>query len=763
MPDPGVKRFHWSLRRKFLAIVLVLVAFVFAEGAYHIYRAFVQKRADADAKLFERAREMAIEVERFVSATGDVLQALAETPAIKRMDRSETEAILSRLLPQFPQFENLFTAGKDGWVRASVVRPEGEKPVGVLDRLYFREVMATGRLALGEVQIGRLTGKGVLVVAHPVRDFSGRLTGLIGAPISLTRFQKWLAEHESEAGAGTTITIIHREGRVIADSVAPEAWAAGDVRESPWFRQVAAQKEGTAEIALEDGVPRLAGFAPALSGAVYVVASSPRDVVFAPLRQEIYERILFLLAAFLGMLLAAEIAVRHFTKPLVRLAEGARRIGAGALDERITVSGRDEVAVAADAFNQMAISLQKREEDLDRSAAELNEAYGVLLARTRELSLLLDVSQALSSTLDLDDRLAAFAEKMAKGVPVTFCRVALLENKGKQFVIRAAYPLRALDWDPGVGHVFPLADCPLEQQLFAEQRPIILENIQPADFRPGCIEATFIGLARSALLLPIQVKGRPMGVVLLGEMRSWDRESFHAGKVRLCEALVDQVGVAIENAQLYEDLRDTLLQTVSCLARAIDAKSPWTRGHSERVTGYVLALGERLGLGQEELESLRLAALLHDIGKIGTYDFLLEKAERLTPEEFEIVRKHPLTSAEILEPISLFQAIVPAVRSHHERWDGRGYPDGRTGEAIPLFGRILAVADTYDAIMADRPYRKSPGREWALAEIRRCGGTQFDPALVEVFLRIPEEILERVASGADRSSDSGPAAGVKGG
>ncbi len=745
MLGTGAERFEWSLRRKFLAIVLVLAAFAIAEGAYHIYRTFTQKRTDAEAKVVERAREMALEIERFVGATGHVLQALSEVPAIKQMDRRESEAILSRLLPQYPQFENLFAVGKDGWIRATVVHPEGGRPVDVRDRPYFREVMATGRLALGGVQTGRLTGKPVLVVAYPVRDFSGRLTGIVGAPISLTRFHQWLAEHESEAGAGTTITLVHKEGRVIADSSAREARVAADVRESPWFRQVAAMKEWTLELAMEDGVPRLAGLAPALAGAVYVVASSPRDVVFAPLRQEIYERALFLLAAFLGMVLAAEMAVRHFTKPLARLADGARRIGAGALDERIPVSGRDEVAVAAAAFNQMAASLQKREEDIERSAAELNEAYGLLLARTRETGLMLDVAQALSSTMDIDDRLAVFVEKMAKGIPVTFCRVALLDGKGDHLVIRAAYPLRALDWDPGVGQVFPLTDCSLAKQAFADQKPIVLENIQPADFRPGCVEAALVGPARSALLLPLEVKGRKLGVVTLGEMRSWDRESFHQGKVLLCAALVDQVGVAVENARLYEDLDRTLIQTVSCLARAIDAKSPWTRGHSERVMGYAIALGERLGLADEELESLRLAGLLHDIGKIGTYDYLLEKPDHLTEEEIRTVREHPLKSAEILEPIAMFRKIVPAVRSHHERWDGKGYPDGLAGEGIPLSGRILAVADTYDAIMADRPYRKSPGREWALAEIRRCGGTQFDPAVVEAFLQIPEEIMEQAA------------------
>ena len=180
MPDQRTKGFHWTLRRKFLATVLALVAVAFGAGGYHFYRVFAQKRADAEAKVLGRAREMARESERFVAATGQVLQDLSEVQAIKRMDRRESETILSRLLPQYPQFENLFTAGKDGWIRATVVHPEGERPVNALDRPYFREVMATGRLALGGVQTGRLTGKPVLVVAYPVQDFSGRPAGMVG-------------------------------------------------------------------------------------------------------------------------------------------------------------------------------------------------------------------------------------------------------------------------------------------------------------------------------------------------------------------------------------------------------------------------------------------------------------------------------------------------------------------------------------------------------------------------------------------------------
>jgi|Deesub1362A_J573_1020465.scaffolds.fasta_scaffold00004_34 putative nucleotidyltransferase with HDIG domain/PAS domain S-box-containing protein len=185
-----------------------------------------------------------------------------------------------------------------------------------------------------------------------------------------------------------------------------------------------------------------------------------------------------------------------------------------------------------------------------------------------------------------------------------------------------------------------------------------------------------------------------------------------------------------------KELRGLLNDLVLAFANAIDAKSHWTKGHSERVARYAAEIAKEMGLREKEIETLKTAALLHDIGKIGTYDVILDKPEKLSPEEAALVKQHPVKGVEILTPIKKLQDILPIIKHHHERIDGKGYPDGLKGEEIPLSARILHVADSFDSMTADRPYRPSPGREYAISELKKHSGTQFDPQVVEAFLRI---------------------------
>lgn len=188
-------------------------------------------------------------------------------------------------------------------------------------------------------------------------------------------------------------------------------------------------------------------------------------------------------------------------------------------------------------------------------------------------------------------------------------------------------------------------------------------------------------------------------------------------------------------ADSYKDLEELFISLMMAMVNALDAKSPWTKGHSTRVAMYAKEAAREMGLGEEELKNLELAGLLHDIGKIGTYDYLLDKPGKLTDEEFEIIKKHPAQGEKILGGIKQLKDIIPIIKYHHERMDGRGYPDGLKGDDIPLSARILHVADTFDAIMADRPYRQSPGIEYAIAELKKWSGSQFDKEVVEAFLK----------------------------
>ena len=184
------------------------------------------------------------------------------------------------------------------------------------------------------------------------------------------------------------------------------------------------------------------------------------------------------------------------------------------------------------------------------------------------------------------------------------------------------------------------------------------------------------------------------------------------------------------------DLKELLIGTVKSLSNAIDAKSPWTAGHSERVTRYALEIGMKMHFPEVDLNDLELGSLLHDVGKIGVYDAILNKPAPLTREEYETLKGHPLRGVRLLGPIKQLSRIIPCIRHHHERLDGSGYPDGLKGERIPLWARILAVADAFDSMTSDRPYRKALSSEAAIDELKRCVMTQFDPEIVKTFIDI---------------------------
>jgi len=184
----------------------------------------------------------------------------------------------------------------------------------------------------------------------------------------------------------------------------------------------------------------------------------------------------------------------------------------------------------------------------------------------------------------------------------------------------------------------------------------------------------------------------------------------------------------------YKDLHELFTGLVGAMVNALDAKSAWTKGHSMRVAMYAREIAEEMGLEEDEINNIHLAGLLHDIGKLGTYDYLLDKPTKLTHEEYEMVKKHPAQGVSILKDIKQLSHVLTIIRHHQERLDGSGYPDCLKGDDIPLGARILHVADAFDALMADRPYRPSPGIEYAESELRKYAGVQFDPRVSEVFL-----------------------------
>lgn len=241
---------------------------------------------------------------------------------------------------------------------------------------------------------------------------------------------------------------------------------------------------------------------------------------------------------------------------------------------------------------------------------------------------------------------------------------------------------------------------------------------------------------RSLLVVPLISQGDVLGALAVGSRQA---AAFRPKHLEAAKRLGNQIAVALSNTGLIERLRETLIGAVNSLAAALDAKSPWTKGHSQRVGDYALKLGQALGFDNRQLYDLRLAALFHDVGKIGTYDVVLDKKGQLSDEEFALIKEHPGNTCKILTPIPGLETVAVAAKHHHEKYDGRGYPDGLVGEDIPLLSRIICVADTYDAMRSDRPYRKGLSATEARAEIERQAGTQFDPELAHLFVEITHE------------------------
>lgn len=241
---------------------------------------------------------------------------------------------------------------------------------------------------------------------------------------------------------------------------------------------------------------------------------------------------------------------------------------------------------------------------------------------------------------------------------------------------------------------------------------------------------------KSLICVPVKAKDRIIGVLEAINKRDG---SFDEDDMEILQAFANQVAIAIENANLYKELKETFYGTIEALAETIEKRDPYTGGHTRRVMDYSLAIGRKLGLSDKELENLKLAAILHDIGKIGIRDNILLKEGKLTAEEAMIMNMHPKYGAEILEHIKQLREVIPGMRGHHEKYDGSGYPDGLRGESIPLFARIISVADAYDAMTTDRPYRKALTKEQAFEELRRFSGRHFDPSVVDAFIKAMDE------------------------
>ena len=419
----------------------------------------------------------------------------------------------------------------------------------------------------------------------------------------------------------------------------------------------------------------------------------------------------FVILLFLLLILFLSVKfIRKGLEPLEKLKEGTRRIALKDFSTSVDIRSDDEFEDLGNSFNEMAGKLDSQFHALTM----LGEIDRAILSS-------FDKSKILATTLQsFKDFFRCDSVLFVQNSPTSEDHVRLSIMKGRR------------KEDPHTEYY--ILDEGEKEKLFVDSDHFILQD---RDWQPGFMaridNEQFAGL----LCLPLSVEGKINHLLILG----WKKvHQFKDDELNQARQIANQLAVALSNSKLLEDMEKLATGTIEALARTVDAKSKWTAGHSERVAVLGGRIAKAMGMSEKEMDTIIRGGLLHDIGKIGISLAILDKPSGLSDKEMTEIRNHPAIGGKILEPIKAYQDILPLILHHHEKYDGSGYPDGLRGEDIDIRARILAVADVWDALVSDRPYREGWIQDRARKMIIDGSGSHFDPRVVEAFLAVVADV-----------------------
>ncbi len=390
-------------------------------------------------------------------------------------------------------------------------------------------------------------------------------------------------------------------------------------------------------------------------------------------------------------------------------------------------------------IENLNVTLEERIEEIEQAnytitdlASELEQKNLHLEHAVERLSTIYKVGLAINSTMDIDRLFNLIVRTTTTTLKANFGYIILYDaensclnvtnliGSGKLLAPKTAIPMKASS---------------VSTWVIRNRQPILIADINDA---PQFDRFSDLGYERKSLICaPLMVKDEIIGTISV--VNKTDDSQFNSEEMEMLSTIAAQAAISIKNATLYDEQQQTYLNTIQALVSAIEASDSYTKGHSERVTRYSLEIGRRLNLPADRMQILERAAILHDIGKIGVDLSLLHKEGKLTPQDIKDLQQHPTIGMHILEPIEFLHDVRACIGQHHERFDGMGYPNRIKKDELLLEARILAIADAFDAMTSDRPYRKALTLDVATTELHDNAGSQFDPELVLVFSQAIEE------------------------
>ena len=440
-----------------------------------------------------------------------------------------------------------------------------------------------------------------------------------------------------------------------------------------------------------------------------IFVGEPKDQSFASLFSFQKNAWLTSIATFWVILLASNILVRRTLHPLQKLKEATNEVGKGNYNFQLGIKSNDEFETLSDSFNQMVDKIQQQ------TTQQKNMGKGVreVLGSGGQIEIIQFFFKGLSRIVTIEMASLTIVNEDPKARASTWI----------SFFSKDRNPKLLLDTKVVYQEIIPLLQT---TELFTYG--------QSGDF-PMLMKSFGATAFQHSLYFSVKISQGTWAIITLADPQLVPSEE----ELSNIRQLTDQLGIALSRAEMVKELDNLNIGIMTTLARTVDANSKWTHGHSERVTEYAIIIAKKLGLGEEECNDLYRAGLLHDLGKVSISPEILNKAGKLTAEEYSLIKEHSAEGDRILEPIQAFAKIRPFIRHHHERWDGKGYPDGLKGQEIQLGARILAVADVYDALYSDRPYRSGWSQNKVIKYLKEESGSAFDPDVVHALLRSLED------------------------
>jgi HD-GYP domain-containing protein (c-di-GMP phosphodiesterase class II) len=425
--------------------------------------------------------------------------------------------------------------------------------------------------------------------------------------------------------------------------------------------------------------------------------------------------VVFALLLLLISILLGKVFARRIAGPIKKISEVARERAAGNMNSEFTMKRSDEIGVLADSLNTMTSKIDGHVREIEH--------------RMKTMETMNKIDKAVLSSISRSDLLDRVIGLVSSLFQSSSTAMALYNDEKKGFDLLSRYH----GISQGIMAEKPFVSINNTGQSEIERvRQVFQFTFQNEETAYREVLEELLGRKNgTGINIPVFMAERYLGSLIMARD---DHHGFSPNEVESIKLLADQVGIALQSIRAFEEKEQLLLGILLALTRSIDAKSKWTAGHSERVATYAEKIAYRLEMSEDEVRTITFSAILHDIGKIAISELILDKPGKLTSDEYAAIQEHPGTGARIIADIPSYGRIVPGILYHHEHWDGSGYPEKLRGEAIPLESRIITVADVWDAISADRPYRKGLQKEDAILFMNQNSSLLFDPAIVSLFM-----------------------------